>query len=529
MGIFSRKKYSKDSLSNTAGDTPSTEVSDDLQKTNQQKVDVRRLSFGQFADLMQSIVDGEGDISSVAKEGNRIFAQHEELADHEEDGWDLESLWFDVVEEGIADLLDRPGSISNRDLLEAIVLLSEHDSHLLCLLLVQDADRNQITPGILKQISNAEPCGHDNGRSDSCIGWPIRLALHGNTPVDVLSNLNDFKDHSDGESVRWALAMNPSTPTRILQGFTNSDSYGWRIQGEIEEFGISGVSIDEVGYEIQSFLRWAVAGNPSLPVKEKEVLANITTFDVTCPESVDVELLSSEIRKRATLQEQGTTQDLDVDNSLEIMMSNYYAMNPGLDPTTPLDELRTLAESFDETIQCNVAQNPSAPMEVLWSLAKSSGITVRSAVASNSVTPQNVLLDLATDSVVKVRIALAGNDKVNLEVLKRLASDVDSEVRSTLARNPAINSELLEVLAKDKDGLVRRNVAKNTSATAEVLALMIKDNDVWVRRNIASNPHAIDEILISMQVDEDEDVRNRINSRFEADFEEEFEDEFEDD
>lgn len=256
---------------------------------------------------------------------------------------------------------------------------------------------------------------------------------------------------------------------------------------------------------------------------------------ITTPEEMDAFIQSCEPHIVDAISElkldsiSSNAQVVENNHSFESFMLEHYAMNPGLDPKTPLDELRTLAESSDETIQCNVAQNPSAPMEVLRSLAKSSGIAVRSAVASNSVTPGNVLLDLATDSVVKVRIALAGNERVDLEVLKRLASDVDSEVRSTSARNPAVNSELLEVLAKDKDGLVRRNVAKNTSASVEVLAHMTKDNDVWVRRNIASNPSAIDEILISMLNDEDEDVRNRVNSRLYADFDDEFDDEFDDD
>jgi hypothetical protein len=210
--------------------------------------------------------------------------------------------------------------------------------------------------------------------------------------------------------------------------------------------------------------------------------------------------------------------------SIESFMQQHYEMNPGLDPATPAEVLRTLAESTDETIQSNVAQNLSAPEDVLRSLAKSSSVAVRVAVAANSATPQNVLLDLATDLVAKVRIAIAGNEESELEVFEKLIVDVDPEVRSTLARNPSLNRELLKVLTKDKEGLVRRNVAKNISATSEVLAFMTEDNDVWVRRNIASNPFATEEILLSMLNDEDEDVRNRLNDRLDTDFEDDFED-----
>jgi hypothetical protein len=261
--------------------------------------DIDRSSFGEFAELMQSAVDGKhGDIREIAQLGMRIFNQHEELEDHEEDGWELESLWFDVIEAGISQLLSEPSALGNSDLMDAILLLSKYDSHLLCLILAEDVDRSVIDQSVLKKISNAQPCGHDTGRSESCIGWQIRLAIHPNTPMEVLSALHDTNFH-DQDSVRWALAMNPSSPSELLSTYSESTGSGWRKIGEIEEYGISGVSINEVGAQIQSFIRWAVAGNPSFSQVEKEELSKISRNEIQDCDFADVDILALAIRTRA--------------------------------------------------------------------------------------------------------------------------------------------------------------------------------------------------------------------------------------
>jgi hypothetical protein len=259
-----------------------------------------RPSFGDFAEIMQSAVDGEReDIQEIAKLGMQIFGQHEELEDHEEDGWDLESLWFGVVEESIAQLLDEPESLANSDLLDAIVLLSEHDSHLLCLLLVQDVNRNLIDENFLQQISRADPCGHDTGRSESCIGWQVRLAMHSKTPPTVLLQLHNETNCTDQNSLRWALAMNPNSPRELLNQYAVSFGSGWRIKGEIEEYGISGVSVSEVDAQIQSFIRWAVAGNPSLGLPERSALSEASADALQELNYENLDNLALEIRKRS--------------------------------------------------------------------------------------------------------------------------------------------------------------------------------------------------------------------------------------
>ena len=263
--------------------------------------DTDRPSFGEFAELMQSAVEGElKDIRHIAQLGRRIFSQREELEDHEEDGWDLDSLWFDVIEDGISQILSEPGALGNSDLMDAILLFSEYDSHLLCLLLAEDVDRRVIDHNLLKLISKAEPCGHDMGTSASCIGWQIRLAMHPNTPSEVLFYLHEDTNHSDQDSVRWALAMNPSTPIELLSKYAESTVSGWRIIGEIEEYGISGVPVGDVNSEIQSFVRWAVAGNPSLGPADRSVLAEISVQDLQEFNHEDLENLALEIRKRAS-------------------------------------------------------------------------------------------------------------------------------------------------------------------------------------------------------------------------------------
>jgi hypothetical protein len=94
--------------------------------------------------------------------------------------------------------------------------------------------------------------------------------------------------------------MNPSSPIELLSKYAESTVSGWRIIGEIEEYGISGVHVGDVNSEIQSFVRWAVAGNPSLGPADRNVLAEITVQDLQEFNYEDLDALALEIRKRAT-------------------------------------------------------------------------------------------------------------------------------------------------------------------------------------------------------------------------------------
>jgi hypothetical protein len=265
----------------------------------------KRASFGEFASLAAAASNGEEvDFAELAAMGVSIFSQRDLLEDVEEDDWTVEELWSVAAIEYLEEAFLRPNALKNPDLLRALITLSQFDSHLLCIMVVADLDDYLIPSSVLKEISLAETCEHDTGRTESCIGWQVQLARHINTPSEVLENLNSC-DYHDLQSVQWSLAMNPSTPVSILSDFAHSNDFGWRIQGDIEEYEASGVSPELVPPVIQSYLRWAVAGNPSLPANDRAALTQIQGTDLVVEKNTfgwdgDPEVLAAEIRLRAT-------------------------------------------------------------------------------------------------------------------------------------------------------------------------------------------------------------------------------------
>ena len=264
-----------------------------------------RASFGEFGEISEAASKGEKvDFVKLAEMGVSIFSQRDLLEDVDEDDWTVQDLWDVGVIEYLADAMELPDALKNPDFVNALITLGQFDPHLLCLMVVTDIDNHFIPGTALKKVSLAEECEYDSGRTESCIGWKVYLARHINTPNDVLEELNSC-DHHDLASIQWALAMNPSTPSTLLSEYAHSDDFGWRIQGDIEEFGVSGVSPEQVSAVIQSYLRWAVAGNPSLPTKDREVLTQIQGSDLEVSENTfgwggDPEVLAAEIRYRAT-------------------------------------------------------------------------------------------------------------------------------------------------------------------------------------------------------------------------------------
>ena len=264
-----------------------------------------RARFGDFGDRTEAASKGEKvDFAKIAEIGVSIFSQRDLLEDVDEDDWTVQDLWDVGVIEYLADAMDLPDALKNPDLVSALITLGQFDPHLLCLMVMTDLDNHAIPGSELKKVSLAEECEHDTGRTESCIGWKVYLARHINTPPQVLEELNSC-DHHDVASIQWALAMNPSTPSNLLSEYAHSDDFGWRIQGDIEEFGASRVSLEQVPTVIQSYLRWAVAGNPSLPAKDREALTQFQGSDLVLGEftygwSGDPEVLAAEIRFRAT-------------------------------------------------------------------------------------------------------------------------------------------------------------------------------------------------------------------------------------
>lgn len=264
-----------------------------------------RSRFGELADIMEAASEGlTVDFGKVEEMATSIFSQWDLLEDITEDDWDIDQLWDFAFMENIENALQLPNALDNSKLVDAVLSLSQFEPHLLCLLAIADLNTFKLKANVLTRISEGQICELDTGRPDSCPGWQMYLGINPNASVAVLRKLNECGYH-DMASIKWSLAMNPSTPSDLLSCYARSDEFGWRAEPEIEFGLISPVPASEVRQNVQSYLPWAVAGNPKLPSEDRERLAKITGEELQplihpmgwAPEA---ELLASEIKKRAS-------------------------------------------------------------------------------------------------------------------------------------------------------------------------------------------------------------------------------------
>ena len=164
------------------------------------------------------------------------------------------------------------------------------------------------------------------------------------------------------------------------------------------------------------------------------------------------------------------------------------------DPSTPLNVLQQLAsnkghqyrdvrnaitrhpnvspellEELAETDPYGVAVNPKTPVETLRKLANSKGAGVRRGVAQNNGATADILMQLVTDPDRKdsaqgfwsVRRRVAQNPSTPPGGLQKLATDQNKYVRIEVAKNPSTSTETLEQLMDDSVATVRSKAKKN--------------------------------------------------------------------
>jgi hypothetical protein len=88
---------------------------------------------------------------------------------------------------------------------------------------------------------------------------------------------------------------------------------------------------------------------------------------------------------------------------LSVLKKVALDLQSASDPSTSLDQLKSLSLSDYGDIRCEVALNPSTPQEILKQLSEEEYDDVREAVAENPSTPKAVLRLLAEDDSEYVR------------------------------------------------------------------------------------------------------------------------------
>jgi len=184
-----------------------------------------------------------------------------------------------------------------------------------------------------------------------------------------------------------------------------------------------------------------------------------------------------------------------------------------VNPATPINVLKDLAQDDASEVRRGVAANPLTPAEILSVLAKDRNQGVRQNVAFHPATPPNirteVLTALAEDKDIEVRCHIATFSDSPM-ILTMLAKDKDIEVRSVVAKNHASPADVLAALAKSKNDFVRENVAKNPSTASHVLSQLSKDDAKSVREKVAENPSTPIDVLSQLSRDDATDIRLQV-------------------
>jgi Leucine rich repeat variant len=209
-----------------------------------------------------------------------------------------------------------------------------------------------------------------------------------------------------------------------------------------------------------------------------------------------------------------------------------------VDASTPCDELRKLADTYNGVVRKLVASNPNTPPDLLIELfiehphqvlknpviellllenpdffkqlyqtnpyifnedtlpslfldwaVNCSDEGIRKAIASNENAPEYCLVKLAQDTNVDVRCSVAENQRTNTDTLKQLAFDNNKKVRLAVAENSNTPGCALLLLAADKSYEVRSKVAAHTKTPSDVLEKLIQDTNGIVRFGAAKNPN----------------------------------------
>lgn len=325
-----------------------------------------------------------------------------------------------------------------------------------------------------------------------------------NLPQDLLIEayiaLADGSDYDRDSAIsHW----NPSTPLEVFNALADFDEY---IVAELAacEHVPPQLLAQLAAHEDRS-VREAIAGNPRTPGKALEGLCTEEDFQILVASNPNTP--EKTLTRLATLEEfryavadnpstpSATLMKLAEDDDEEI--SRALARNP----STPSSVLVRLAGEQIGFVRQWVAGNPFTPEPTLLELANDSDEDVRQAVGQNPNTPSPTLAQLSADKVRLVRWGVAGNPKTPPTILAQLATDKDEDVRQAVAANPNTPSTALTQLANDKKKPVRSEVAENPNTPSSTLTQLADDQEQWVRYGVSLNPNASATALIHLAND----------------------------
>ncbi len=208
-------------------------------------------------------------------------------------------LWSVSVHETIDLALENHNAIESNEFREFVLSLTDLDPHFGCKLIYADLwgpsggyeglNRKESSNLFLSDIQLSEiikfgTCDEDSGRDDSCLSNFTLTALHPNTSSQTLKTIVGI-DHYDS-APKWAAGRNPNASEDLLVRLAQSSENSWRVIGLIEDEMLNLKSLSDFPAEVQSYVAFAVAVNPS---SSPVVLAELEKIDLNLPTWTNVQ------------------------------------------------------------------------------------------------------------------------------------------------------------------------------------------------------------------------------------------------
>lgn len=180
-------------------------------------------------------------------------------------------------------------------------------------------------------------------------------------------------------------------------------------------------------------------------------------------------------------------------------------------PSTPVSNLRELAEDEDAEVQGAVLANVNADEALLERLSRSRFPQVRSALASHPRLTAALVEVLLADAMPEVGMRVMWRKDLDASTLARILERYPAHA-AWVAGHKNVTPELLRVLADSTSLTVRTTVAKNPRSTREALEQISKQEMDWnVRRALAG--HALTPDAVLLRLTEDPKLRLAISER----------------
>ncbi|MFW9948506.1 MAG: hypothetical protein ACFFKA_00095 [Candidatus Thorarchaeota archaeon] len=153
--------------------------------------------------------------------------------------------------------------------------------------------------------------------------------------------------------------------------------------------------------------------------------------------------------------------------------------------------------SYSEKLQLKILERADCPVDLLKHLSKSREESILRNIAEHKNTPEDVLYKLSCyNADWMTKAAVAANPNITEKIINRIIKyEDDQDVINELSQNPVFKAEHAVKLSKSKNDCIRDIIAEHPLTPIAVLEKLSKDKEASVQEGVASNPNTPIRIL----------------------------------